>query len=346
MTEISSVAIAPLNLPMRRPFVTSLGEKRVTRNLTIALRLSDGTTGRGEASASLAWPDQTQESMSRALQSFTPRLMRADIRSYRQIIRKAWEAMPHYPTAVSALECALLEAYTRSQGTSLWRWFGGKKRFVASDLTISAWAPEISAKAARQAAAMGFRRLKIKVTGWDLEEDLLRVQGVHRAAPKIQLLLDGNQGFTAETAIGFIHLLRQQKVPILLFEQPVPRQDPEGLARVQKEGKIPVAADESARSVEEANKLIRKRTVSVICVKLAKSGILGALEIIQAARKAKMKLMIGCMAESGAGLSPSVALACGTGAFDYVDLDSHWLVRSPSGRPGFSTEADRLIISS
>ena len=52
--------------------------------------------------------------------------------------------------------------------------------------------------------------------------------------------------------------------------------------------------------------------------------------------------MIGCISESAAGLAPIVALACGTGAFDYVDLDSHLLVASPPGRPGFRTRGDRL----
>lgn len=343
-TRIAGVALIPLNLRMRRLFVTALGHKRISRNLLVAVRLSDGTFGYGEASASLAWPDQTQEAMTRALRKFTPELLRADIRGWRRLCRRASESSGEYPTAVGALECALVDAYTRSRGIPLWRWFGGRKGFVVSDLTISAWAPEVAARAARQAARAGFDQLKIKVTGWDLEEDLRRVQAVRRAAPRALLFLDGNQGFTAETAIGFIRLLRRRKIPVRLFEQPVPRDDLEGLTKIEKEGKVPVAADESARSPDDARRLIRRKAVSVISVKLAKSGLLGALEIVRAARASNVKLMISCMAESAIGLSHSVALACGSGAFHYVDLDSCFLVASPSCRPGFLPRGPRLSI--
>ena len=103
-----------------------------------------------------------------------------------------------------------------------------------------------------------------------------------------------------------------------------------------------MVADESARSVEEARRLIRRKTVSAINIKLAKSGLSGAREIIRLARPAGVRLMIGCMAESAVGLSHSVALACGSGAFDFVDLDSHLLVVSPHCRLGFSAHGPRL----
>ena len=82
----------------------------------------------------------------------------------------------------------------------------------------------------------------------------------------------------------------------------------------------------------------------MINVKLAKCGLFGALEIIRRSKIAETRLMIGCMAESAIGLSPSVALACGTGAFDFADLDSHLLVISPACRPGFSTHGAKLSV--
>ena len=70
----------------------------------------------------------------------------------------------------------------------------------------------------------------------------------------------------------------------------------------------------------------------------------GALEIIRLPKKTDTRLMIGCMAESAARLWPSVALACGTDAFHYIDLDSHLLVASPPGPAGFQTRGDRLSV--
>jgi L-alanine-DL-glutamate epimerase-like enolase superfamily enzyme len=58
-----------------------------------------------------------------------------------------------------------------------------------------------------------------------------------------------------------------------------------------------------------------------------KTGITDALGIIELARTASVKLMIGCMAESSIGISQSIHLAVGTGAFTYHDLDSHMLLK-------------------
>jgi len=340
MTAITKVELIPLDLPMRRPFVTARGSKNVSHNLRVVVHLEDGTDGCGEASESLAWAHEKRPNFTRAL--LDVKLAGAEIGTYRRLSEKAWGIAGRHPAAAAALECALLDAYTRSRGISLWKWFGGKRRSVTTSLTISAWPASTAARAARVAAKSGFRRLKIKLTGKDTEDDFSRLLAVHRAAPKAALWLDGNQGFTAEQAVRFCARARSKRLPVRLFEQPVDRMDWEGLARIERESKIPVVADESARSLSDARQIIRRRAASVINVKLAKCGVAGALEIIRLARKADIRLMIGCMAESAAGLWPSVALACGTGAFHYSDLDSHLLVVSPPGPAGFRTRGNRL----
>ena len=344
MNEIAGVALVPLNLVMKQPFVTAHGEKRTSRNLLVAVRLSNGITGYGEGSASLAWPQETQEAMTGILRPLIPKLIGCRIGALRRLAALVWESAGRFPAAASALECALADAYTRQVGISLWKWLGGARRCVTTGLTLSAWKPAMAADFARRARATGFRRFKIKVTGRDLDQDIRRVFAVHRAAPRTALWIDANQGFTAQEAVRFALFLRQQKIPIRLIEQPVARQDREGLALVEREGGVPVAADESARSVEEALTLIRHRTVSVLNLKLAKTGLLGSLRVMRRAKAAGIRLMVGCMAESAIGLSHSVAMACGTGAFEFVDLDSHLLVVSPRCRAGFSARPARLSV--
>ena len=77
-------------------------------------------------------------------------------------------------------------------------------------------------------------------------------------------------------------------------------------------------------------------------VKLMKSGIKGALEIISIAKAAGRKLMIGCMLESEIGMVANVALACGTGSFDYVDLDGHLLIDFSEPITSFVAHGPRL----
>ena len=334
------MSLIPLDLPMRQPFVTARGSKKVSHNLKVVVHLEDGTQGYGEASESLAWADEKRPHFARALLNVN--LAGAEIRTYRRLSKRVWRTAGRHPAAAAALECALLDAYTRSRGISLWKWFGGKRRSVATSLTISAWPPRVAGQAAHRAAKRGFQRLKIKLTGKDAENDFSRLLAVHRAAPKAMLWLDGNQGFTREGAIRFCSRVRERRLPVELFEQPVHRDEWHGFREIERQGKIPVVADESARSLSDARRIIRRRAVSVINVKLAKCGVAGALEIIRLAKKTGTRLMIGCMAESAEGLWPSVALACGTGAFHYIDLDSHLLVASPPGPASFQTRGDRL----
>lgn len=351
---ISTIDLAPLNVPMRRPFITALGEKSVSQNLLVTVRLEDGSTGYGEASSSLAWPSETPSAMTAALLRAKKEFIGRPISPIERLITRAWEISADHPTAAGALECALLDAWTRHRRIPLWRWLAAKSGKPEADrassvrtcLTVSAWKSSEAVRFAREAYGRGFRHLKIKVTGRDPEEDLHRVIAVYRALPKTDILIDGNQGFSVREAVNLCISLRRERVPIRLFEQPVHRSNLEGLAEVQRKTGIPVAADESARSVIEAKQLIRKKTVAVVNVKLAKSGLLGALEIIRAAKKGATDLMIGCMAESALGLSPSVHLACGTNSFRFVDLDSAFLVRSPVCSSGFTVKGPVLTVLS
>lgn len=108
----------------------------------------------------------------------------------------------------------------------------------------------------------------------------------------------------------------------VLFEQPVHRDDWEGLRDVSvvamEKFKVAVAADESCRNLDDAQKIIQGNLAHVINIKLAKSGVLGALEIIDAARKANVALMIGGMVETRIAMGFAGHLAAGLGCFRSV----------------------------
>jgi len=76
-----------------------------------------------------------------------------------------------------------------------------------------------------------------------------------------------------------------------------------------------------------------------------KSGLSGALDIIAIAKAAGRKLMIGCMLETRRGISSSLALALGTGAFDYIDLDSHLLLNEEGDNTYFSQQGPIMSIN-
>lgn len=105
----------------------------------------------------------------------------------------------------------------------------------------------------------------------------------------------------------------------VLFEQPVHRDDWEGLGHVSTVARhkygVSVAADESCRSLVDVKKILEGNLANVINIKLAKVGVLGALEIIEAARAAGLNLMIGGMVETRLAMGFAGHLAAGLGCF-------------------------------
>lgn len=106
----------------------------------------------------------------------------------------------------------------------------------------------------------------------------------------------------------------------LVFEQPVDRDDWKGLQEVSNVARmhgIPVAVDESCRSLTDVCKIIDENLVDAINIKLPKFGVLGALEIINLARKSGLILMVDSMAETRLGTGFAGHLAAGVGCFKY-----------------------------
>lgn len=331
-TAVTSASTALVESRLKRPFITAQGRRERTVNAAIRLRLAGGAEGYGEASTSIAQKHLTPGALRGALEKMALRAKGRDVRAWRALVDDAWRRHADLSPAVAAFESALLSALAAEAGTDLAGWFGGARRSIETDVTISASKdPAETRGAAADAVADGFRILKVKVGGRP-DEDLERVRAVREAAPRARLLLDGNQGFSPAAALRFVERVLKTGAKVELFEQPTPKADLAALAFVSKRCPVPVAADESVAEPADAARAAAAG-VTAINIKLAKSGISRGLEIAAVARAAGLPLMIGCMAETARGLSASVHLALGTGFFTWCDLDSDvLLVEDPAAR--------------
>lgn len=315
--------------PYKRPFVTALGHRTHTTNVALLLRLSGGGEGYGEASTSLAMKHLTAPALSRVLTRLAERARGADARDWRALVDDAWKRAADFSPAVAAFESALLSALCAQASVPLSSWFGGKLRSLETDLTISAWNDAALARdAAAEATRAGFKILKIKVGG-RFRDDLALVRAVRRGAPKARLLLDGNQGLSPRGALVLLEAVLKEGAKVDLLEQPVGKDDLKGMAFISKRSPVPLAADESVATPEQAARVLEMGAATAINIKFAKSGISRSLEIAAVARAAKVPLMIGCMAETARGLSSSIHFALGAGYFRFVDLDSDVLLADP-----------------
>lgn len=344
MALIKSIDIKPVTFKLKTPFVTAAGQKAETHNVQITLTLSDGTRGLAEASSSIAMTTESQVNLIRGLKSLIPELHGRPIENYRELVATTWRLQSFHPTAAAAMECAVLDAYTRARGQSLAEFLGGRSAAVETDITLSVASPAELVKLARSAAKKGFRRLKVKLSGSSPQEDFERMQAVHKGAPKAALVADGNQGFGLSQAIAFAHHMKRAQVPMTFLEQPFRKHDLRSMRLLRQRTHIPVFADEAVLSAADAVRVFEAEAADGVNIKVAKSGLLGALDIIHIAKRFNKRLAIGCMEESKLGLAASVHLACGSGAFEWVDLDSIFLLEPAAQRGGFLVKGPKFSV--
>ena len=327
--EIKSFDVERVRVPLKAPFVTALGKKTHTENVRLRLRLGGGAEGVAEASSSVVQAHFSPGRLEAGLRRLARRAAGEDVRRSRRLAAEAFARAGEATATAAAFECAVLDALTQALGVPLWRWLGGRTQEVMTDLTISAWPAEQSRLAAAAAARDGFRTLKVKVGSSEgPAADLRRVLACAAAKPKPAILLDGNQGLSRTSALRLVRGCLAGGARVQLFEQPLPREDLDGLRRLSRDCPVPIAADESARTPAEALEVLRSGAARALNVKVAKTGIAASLEIIALAKAAGAPLMIGCMQETSLGLS------AGAGAFRWADLDSDVLLAEtrPEGR--------------
>jgi len=347
--EIRTVRAELWSLPLHAPFAISQRIAYTAENVFIFLDCDDGSrsvTGFG-ASAPVAYvTGETTDTVLAAITAIADKLAGIDIDTIDGALAMISGDLDRMPAAKAGLEMAIFDAWGKANNRSLWQRFGAYQPTVQTDITIPITPPEAAGVLAAKAAEAGFTILKIKVGACEGPDvDLARIQAIAQAAPASRLRIDANQAFSPDAAIDFVKRLSAVDSHIELIEQPVVRGDTDGLKSVRDAIDYPVFADEAVCSVDDARELIERDAVDGINIKLMKSGISGALQIIDLCKAAGKKLMIGCMLETELGIAAAAHLAAGTGAFDHIDLDSHRLLAPvPQIRGGIRHEGDIIEV--
>jgi L-alanine-DL-glutamate epimerase-like enolase superfamily enzyme len=330
MTTIANITWKTVIRPMRTTFATSLGSKTCATSVIISVHCGDGSIGVGETPTSFVLPNETIKAIGTVLAEIKPLLSGQSIDDYPALIPRLRKRYPDFHMTISGLEVALFRAGLACHNKTEWAYWAGGKRTIETDITIP-FVPkqEIIEPWIHKAVDKGFRVYKVKVGG-DIERDLKFCRAVHEILTEsdkpFTLRLDGNQGFTAAAAMRLLEKLAGASIEVELFEQPLKRDDYKGMKVLYKNSPVPIIADETVFCADDCKRVIDDNLAHGVNIKIAKSGIGESLKILQLARHAKLKLMIGCMTETFVGLSAAIYLAAGTGAFDYIDLDSiHFL---------------------
>lgn len=332
---IKKYSVRKLDAELFTPFTIASGSHKSMTNALFTLEAAGGVKGYGEAAIATHITGETRERTMRSLEKAGELLTGLDASDYLGALCRLERLLEGNRAALAAAEMAVLDLACRLQGLSLWKFFGGRMPAVKTDVTVVIGGADAAYEFTKKMRARGFRIFKIK-TGVDMDEDYRRLEAVRRAAPGCAVYLDANCAYTAKEAEKFVKELMRRGITPEVVEQPVKKDDFDGLAYLSRRLPMPVCADESAYSLDDVFRLIRRNAVTAVNIKLTKLGFLRAREVWALARAKGIKLMMGEMVESELASCAAAQFAAGLGGFDFIDLDTPFFIKdSGLSRPAF-----------
>jgi L-Ala-D/L-Glu epimerase len=295
---INQLDIWHLKLPFQSSIKHSLAIHEGSENLVVRVTTADAFTGYGEGvPRTFVTGEVMRDSLSFLQQILTPEILARRFRSPQGLIDALEDLCRQtkarsYPGAFCALETALLDAASRTWGLPFSDLIGPKQR---KSLTYSAVIAMMSSDQMRQIFHLvkkhHLRFIKIKV-GTDSDIETLR-KVRDQLGFEVDIRVDANSAWSPSEAIA--RLQEMEPYQISAVEQPVAKADFAGLKQVQDAVGIPVIADESLCTEEDARRLIGLKACRIFNIRLSKCGGPGAAaRIVRLAEKAGISCQVGC----------------------------------------------------
>lgn len=318
---ITQVVIAPIGGIVRREIaiVSSLGEHLVGNYVLVKIHDDSGRVGLGEASVTSVWSGETQAGVVALINEFLgPLLVGCDPFDVDWIMRRVDRAAHVNSFAKSALECALLDLQGQLVGLPLYKLLGGRdagpatgatagtrsdiERGIRLKFVIGKVEPAVAAERAATMVQQGWTTIKVKV-GIDPRADVARLRAVREAVgPAVLLTVDANGGYTVDQAVWVAP--RLEALDVALLEQPTRRGDHRAMAQVRHRVGLPVMADESVFTPQDALEVIRHDAADVLSLYPGKHGGIRATQNL-----ARLAEAAGVVCTIGSNLEREIATA-------------------------------------
>jgi len=295
------IEVTPDVFKLAQVFTISRGSRTEARVLTV--RLSEGgVTGWGEC-VPYARYGETLDSVTAQIEGLSGAITRDTL----------YDLLPA-GAARNAVDCALWDLQAKQAGKRVWELAG----LAAPGPEITAYTLSLAdpAEMQAQAAKNAFRPLlKIKL---GTPDDMPRLEAVRAGAPDSTIIVDANEGWSADIYADLAPHL--QRLGVALVEQPLPADEDDALIGMARP--VPLCADESAHDSSTLSKL--KGKYDVVNIKLDKTGgLTEALRLKDAALAQGYDVMVGCMVGSSLAMAPATLVAQGARV---VDLDGPLLL--------------------
>jgi muconate cycloisomerase len=311
---ITAVTAEPINGRVRPELaiVSSLGPHLAGQYVLVRVRDGEGRVGLGEASVTAVWSGETQAGAIALVRDvLAPLVIGADPFDSEWVTRRMDRAVFGNSFAKAAVEMALLDLQGRTLGVPAYKLIGGRDappdsrdRGIRLKFVVGAEEPDVAAERAKRMTDRGWRCIKVKVGRHEgPRADVERVRAVRDAVgPGVMLTVDANGGYTVEQAAWAARHF--EGLDVALFEQPTRRGDHVGMAEVRRRCGLPVMADESVFTPQEALDVIRAGAADVLSLYPGKHGGVRPTQAI-----ARLAEAAGVPCSVGSNLEREVATA-------------------------------------
>ena len=321
--KITEVRLGKLSVPLRVPFKTALRTVNSVEDVIVELRTDTGAVGYGEAPPTGAVTGDTTGAIIGAIQDHIAKsILGRDVDDFEDLLQTVQKCIVKNTSAKAAVDIALWDLYGQLYGIPVYKLMGGARKHIVTDITISVNDPEEMARDAVSAVERGYDCLKVKV-GANPTLDVARLAAVRQAVGNdVCIRIDANQAWQPKEAVRILNQMQERGLALEFVEQPVKAQDLAGMKYVTERSYVPVLADESVFSPEDALKIMQMGAADMVNIKLMKcGGLYNALKIVSAAEVYGVECMIGCMLEAKISVNAAVELACAKKIITRIDLD-------------------------
>ena len=303
--KITKIECIPVSMPFAKPMKMGGGTAVCSDAVVVKIHTDEGITGICETGDTSPWyMGESQDSIMYNINKvYGPQiLLGEDPFNIEKIVAGMDKAAKLNNQSKAVIDYALHDLMGKALGVPVYQLIGGlSNEKIALAFVMSSGTAEGVGAEGKMLVKAGFKAMKLKVGARTPDEDIEMIGALREAVgDNAKIMIDTNGGWMYHQALYVLQ--RIGKSNVYLSEQPVPRWDIDGLARLRKKVDVPIFPDEAAAEPHDIVKLIEREAADGFFLKVPKAGgIHKSRKWVAVAQAANLPVMTGCMINSGLG---------------------------------------------